>query len=121
MLLDGRYAFVGAIGTSSKITVPFYCFPEIRAVIFRSENGTEITNSSKYGVHYERQIVTDRFYGQSVALEGYIAVLQVNTVEQSDFSSYTLVLQNDIGTRKEFILELITEGKKIRYFNVGDL
>ncbi|XP_053389789.1 hemicentin-1-like, partial [Mercenaria mercenaria] len=111
VLHEGTYTFAGAVGTSVNITIPFYSYPKIKHVGFRLENGSEITNSSKYEVSYRKHNVTYKFYNEPVDLEGYIAVLHIKDEEVSDFRNYTLVLQNDIGPPKEWILEHVSESK----------
>lgn len=111
VLLEGKEKFQGVVGASVNITVPFYCHPEIRTVSFKHENGTEIKNSSKYTVMYWRQNVKTVFYGKSVELEGYIAVLQIKEETVLDFANYSLSLKNDVGQPIEWVLEHVPESK----------
>lgn len=113
VLLNGKNKFPGAVGTSVNITVPFYCHPEIRTVAFKRENGTTIVNSSKHAVMYWKQNVTTKFYGKSVVLEGYVAVLQIKDEIVLDFANYTLSLQNEIGQPTEWVLEHVSESKTL--------
>jgi hypothetical protein len=105
--------FVGQVGLSTNITVPFYCNPQPQTVQFKFQNGSVITNSRKHTVTLMKGHVKDIFYGQKVELDGYFARLEIKNVEESDFVNYTLVINNGIGSIKPWIIEHIYESKNI--------
>ncbi|XP_060607416.1 hemicentin-1-like, partial [Ruditapes philippinarum] len=102
--------FVGQVGLSTNITVPFYCNPRPQTVRF-FQNGSVIINSSKHTVTLQKGHVKDIFYGQEVELDGYFAQLEIKNVEESDFVNYTLVIDNGIGSYKSWMIDHIYENK----------
>ncbi|XP_053388183.1 uncharacterized protein LOC128551358 [Mercenaria mercenaria] len=67
-------------------------------------------------------LVKDRFYGQHVKLEGYIAVLRIMSEVETDFTNYTLVLGNVIGSTN-MTLKHISESRPSvpKFFNYTGL
>jgi hypothetical protein len=112
LLQTTKRKFVGQLGLTTNITVPFYSDPPPQTVQF-FQNGSVITNSSKHTVTLMKGHVKDIFYGQEVELDGYFAQLEINNVVESDFVNYTLVIDNGIGSYKSWIIDHIYESKNI--------
>ena len=111
VLLADDHNFAETSGKSVNISIPFYSFPDIHTVKFLFKNKTEIKNSNKYTTSYTRQNLTTQFYGQSVELDGYVAVLKINKEEQENFVNYTLVLENGIGQPVSWNIHHISESR----------
>ena len=111
----GENKFAGAIGTSANITIPFYSYPDVTSVKFTFDNGSEIISSDKHEIYYSKSKVEYMFYEHKVQLDGYVAMLYIKDEEESDFSNYTLVLQNGVGQQTNWIFKHVSESKFCKF------
>jgi hypothetical protein len=111
LLKDNERTFFGKVGLTTLITVPFYSYPPPQVVQFQFENGSTVSNSSKHTVLIIKGYVKAEFYWQEVGLDGYLAQLQINNEDESDFVNYTLLLYNGIGSNKSWTIEHIHRSK----------
>jgi hypothetical protein len=76
LLPTSKRKFLGQLGLTTNITMPFYINPRPHTVHFTFPNRSVITNSSKHTFRLFKELVKDVFYGQEVELDGYLAQLQ---------------------------------------------
>lgn len=96
IFLEDREYF-GTISETIKVLVPFYSFPVFQNVTITRSDGLEIMKSDKYDLVYERTTVASSFYDAKVFLNGTVLHFTINGSTPEDFSSYIVVISNNVG------------------------
>ena len=97
-VIDTNLRFVGKPMNDINISIPFYSYQTITNIQIKHAEGSRIVDGDRHYVTYQSETVMTEFYGTEVRLEGHIALINITNLQEEDFTTYSLVLTNDIGT-----------------------
>ncbi|VDI68770.1 cell adhesion molecule 3 [Mytilus galloprovincialis] len=98
----------GEIGRAVELTAKVYSIPKYDSVTwYRGINKElQIIHSQKYSLSETAVIVKGYFYDTEVDLDGFILTLKVNNLTTDDFTTYTVQLENNVGSPAEYVVTL---------------
>lgn len=104
----------GEIGRAVELTAKVYSIPKYDSVTwYRGINKElQIIHSQKYSLSETAVIVKGYFYDTEVDLDGFILTLKVNNLTTDDFTTYTVQLENNVGSPAEYVVTLEHLGSK---------
>ncbi|KAK3581625.1 hypothetical protein CHS0354_019012 [Potamilus streckersoni] len=96
-ILVDNAGFVGDIGLTVNMSIPFYSNPAIESFIIQ-KNARILMNTSRTMLYLSWDVVNYQFYKETIQLDAQKVNFVIQNMTREDFDNYTLVLSNSIGS-----------------------